>query len=44
MEVIIIIGNLFSVVVFSEGVQCKSRDLEDPPAVHVTVSTRQVTV
>jgi len=36
--------NLFSVIFFSERVQCEPGNLENPSVVHVTVSTRQVTV
>jgi len=37
-------ANLFAVVFVSERMQCEARDLENPSAVHVTVSTGQVTV
>jgi len=36
--------NLIFAVFLSERMECKSRDLENPSTVHVTVSTGQVTV
>jgi len=35
---------LLYAVFVSERMQCKSRDLENPSTVHVTISTGQVTV
>jgi len=38
------ITNLLPGIFLSERMQCKSRDLENPSTVHVTVSAGQVTV